>query len=173
MLGLGLGWFLLHSLIFTLFFKFSFIAYVIYSEHISLRLKNKLKIWEKYGPLIKIRQQTSSSLSAKQIKLAKENFLSFKILSHILFINLLASDRGFFNKAYTAEQGRKGEQQETGTPTKTQKSHAQLRQLSTSPSNLSQPVLLTWLHIRGHFLLIKSFTVPKMELIYWYFLVCY
>ena len=85
------------------------------------------------------------------------------VFSHIFFINLLAPATGFLlantNKAHTAEQTRKEQQQETGTPSK-----SCLFETALHPTFKPESVVVT-LHPRGcHFLLVKLFLVPKIEL---------
>lgn len=84
------------------------------------------------------------------------------------FINLLASDTGFPNKAHTAEQGSKGEQRETGTPHKDMKKSCPAESalhftFKAEPARASDRCgHLSLLQRCGHFLLMKSFTVPNV-----------
>lgn len=83
--------------------------------------------------------------------------------SHVFFINLLATATGFLlantNRAHTAEQMRKEQKQETGTPNK-----SCLSETAPHPTFIPESVVVT-LHPRGyHFLLVKLFLVPKIEL---------
>ena len=85
------------------------------------------------------------------------------VFSHIFFIHLLATATGFLlantNKALTAEQTRKEQWQETGTPSK-----SCLFETALHPTFKPESVVVT-LHPRGcHFLLVKLFVVPKIEL---------